>query len=265
MFIVSFMKRVTEQLRTIVLTPFWTSDFSIWIWERPKTHHFHIFRILGRVNGPQPRYCWSLETPRYLSTINTTFRKWDFMNIIIEIRSVGNFRKGKHRTKSRIRLIKSWNLGYAINIFQKTWHDNLVKFWSQETKNQETKKTSKTIILLFSSTGIPAPLNIPTPIPAPDHSLIFESPDWKWPTQNATQCEWCIRGTHARVRDGFSSGWRWMRGRQAQHALRSHESWHKALWFHSPAHESALNKSRLTLSMALLKVVHVCFRFVLCA
>ena len=42
---------------------FWTSNFSICLWERPKPIQFHDFGILGRVQEPQNHHYSSLETP----------------------------------------------------------------------------------------------------------------------------------------------------------------------------------------------------------
>ena len=48
---------------------FWTSNFPICLWERPKTLHSHDFETFGRVREPHNQYYLSFETPRALQLI----------------------------------------------------------------------------------------------------------------------------------------------------------------------------------------------------
>ena len=44
---------------------FWTSNFAIGLWERPKTPNYYDFGISGSVHDSQNQYYVSLETPGY--------------------------------------------------------------------------------------------------------------------------------------------------------------------------------------------------------
>ena len=48
------------------LASIWIGNFSISLWERPKTPHSNDFGIWGRVPEPRNQYYLSLETPGYL-------------------------------------------------------------------------------------------------------------------------------------------------------------------------------------------------------
>ena len=61
-FTVNSNKIFAQKLRIIILLHFWTSDFSIALWENPKAHHFHDFQIFGRVHDSQNQLILLLDT-----------------------------------------------------------------------------------------------------------------------------------------------------------------------------------------------------------
>ena len=77
------------------------------------------------------------------------------------------FVKGGRRQIPQIRLTHSWNIGYGINILQKTWH--FVNFWNFETLKPNTLKSRNFETKKPRNQEPPLPLNIPTPTPATDH------------------------------------------------------------------------------------------------
>ena len=50
---VNIIERYGQTLRRMILLHFWTSNFSISLWERLTTHHFHGLRIFGLVHDSQ--------------------------------------------------------------------------------------------------------------------------------------------------------------------------------------------------------------------
>ena len=103
--------------------------------------------------APKPTIL-SLETSGHLSTINE--KQIISTNTTLIISSFGehvfeNLRKEWLRKSRRSVWQFLENLGYGINIFQKTWNGNLVNLWNQETMKPKTKKP-----INFSSKGIPS-------------------------------------------------------------------------------------------------------------
>ena len=53
---VHLWERYGNRLRRIILFHVWTSNFSICLWVKPKTFHFHEFGIFGRVHDSRKKY-----------------------------------------------------------------------------------------------------------------------------------------------------------------------------------------------------------------
>ena len=64
-FIVNIIRRIAGKLHRIILLHFWTSNFSISLWENSKTRHVHDLGIFGRVHDSQNKYYLSSETRRH--------------------------------------------------------------------------------------------------------------------------------------------------------------------------------------------------------
>ena len=77
--------RIARKLCGITAS-FCTSNFSISLWERPKAHHVHDFRILGRVHATPNRYYMKKQFGKILVWKMPFF--WE-SNILKSLRKAG--------------------------------------------------------------------------------------------------------------------------------------------------------------------------------
>ena len=89
-----------------------------------ETPHFYDFVIFGRVPEPQNQLCLSLETPGYPKNREKNMehlKHFIFINLIVlEFQHVDNFGKDGRRKIPPVRSTNLENIGYGINIYQKT-------------------------------------------------------------------------------------------------------------------------------------------------
>ena len=136
----------------------WTSNFSICLWGRPNTAHFHDFEIYGRVHDSQNQLFLQLETPRYLNPFKKNPKSLKRICGNLRLSEIEHFNccgKDSRRSIPTNRRMFFENLEYEIKIFQKTWNGMLVIwdqylsqtwnrfFWIFETLNLWNEETEK--------------------------------------------------------------------------------------------------------------------------
>ena len=135
--------------------------------------HFNELFFFGRFQTVPNQSNLFMETLGYLKNKKSLgiFSNMIFINLkVSEIHVFDIFREDGHREILPIRLIKSWKSW----IWDQYLPENME--WQFGKISKPRKKTTKNKprnqhFCYFQVRGSPAPLNIPTPTPAPDHPI----------------------------------------------------------------------------------------------